>query len=172
MGILSGSEILRQINLGHIKIDPLIVENIGTNSVDVRLGEELLLIQDAVLDLKEAPGVVDRIQIPPGGFTLKKGVGYLGSTIECITTTHFVPWIDGRSTSGRYFLQTHQTAGRADCGFNGTITLELMSVHRDIWVYAGLAIAQVTFFTLDGDYVPYTGRYQHQQGPQLPKPLK
>ena len=54
---------------------------------------------------------------------------------------------------------------------SGSWTLELLATHRPVRVYAGLKIAQITFFTLEGEEKQYAGKYSGQVGPTLPKPL-
>lgn len=172
MSILSGNEILNQYYLGNIEIDPFLPQNVGPNSLDVRLGGVLLEIVDEELDMSLPPANVLRHDIPRHGFLLKKGVGYLGSIVERVCCRGFVPYIDGRSTTGRYFVQTHQTAGRGDSGWDGCFTIELQAVHRPVRVYAGMPICQLTFHKVEGRDKPYQGRYNHQSGePRLPSPL-
>jgi dCTP deaminase len=172
MSILTGPEILRQVELGNIEIDPFNAAAIGPNSINVRLGPKLLVLRDSSLDLTKAPEIIREIDIPADGYWLERGVGYLGHTIERIRTDKYVPWIDGRSTTGRYFLLLHMSAGRADLGWNGSLTLEMMALHKPVRVYAGLEVAQVSFFTVEGKIKPYEGRYQGSVGPRPPKPLQ
>lgn len=171
MGILSGPEILRQVQIGSIVIDPFDPDRVGPNSVDLCLGDTLLVIEDSELDLAAPIRRTRRVQIPPGGIYLQPGCGVLAHTVERIAAHGFVPWVDGRSTLGRYFVLAHHTAGRGDDGFDGTFTMELLATCKPVKVYAGMPMFQATFFTLDGARRPYAGRYRGQVGPQLPKPL-
>lgn len=172
MGILSGPEILKQVKLGRITITPFDESRLGPNSYDCCLGDTLLVVEDGLFDLTQEPRNVSTIKIPGSGYILKPGIGYLGSTVEQVRCDGFVPWIDGRSSVGRWFLQVHQTAGRGDDGWEGHWTLEMMPMYRSIRVYAGMPIAQTTFFTLEGERKPYAGCYSGQTGPTLPKPLQ
>lgn len=169
--MLSGFEIIKQIQCGNIEIDPFDLVNVNPNSVNVRLGNEIAWIDDVTIDLHRAPISMRVETIPPEGFLLKKSQVYLGATIERISTKCFVPVIDGRSTIGRYGLAVHITAGFGDCGFNGTFTLELEARHRDTWVRPGDLIAQVSFHEIKGTIMVYNGSYQGQTGPRGPKPL-
>lgn len=49
-------------------------------------------------------------------------------------------------------------------GFSGQITLE-MTVTKPVFVKPGDPIAQITFETVEGEIVPYKGRYAGQIGP-------
>lgn len=182
-GMLSGPEIIQQVKEGNIKIDPFDENMVGPNSLDVRLGSELIELHSfeeqfpSLMEcwdlIKPIPGHhIRNVTIRPQGYILNKGVAYLGHTIESIWCRNFVPWLDTRSTVGRYFLQCHMTAGRGDVGWEGTFTLEMMAMARSIRVYAGLPIAQISFFSVQGDIKPYSGGYNGQTGPRLPKPLK
>lgn len=172
MGILSGPEIQHQVESGAIQIEPFHRHRLGPNSLDVCLGDELLVMYDEVFDLTKAPQFIKRLRIPPEGFVLQPGLGYLGHIIETVRGDGYVPFVDGRSSVGRAFLQVHQTAGRGDDGWGpAQFTLELMATYRPVRVYAGLPIAQVYFFKLDGKRKPYSGRYALQTGPTPFKPL-
>lgn len=168
--MLSGHEIRLQVYNERITIIPFNPEQLNPNSMNVRLGDTLLYLDEVKLDLHKAPRMVE-IKIPPEGFLLKKNEVYLGSTVEVIGSDHYVPVIDGRSTIGRYGLSIHITAGFGDVGFKGTFTLEIEARHRDTLVRAGDMIAQVSFHELKGDVEKYRGSYQGQTGPRGPKPL-
>ncbi len=172
MSILSGPEIIRQVREGNIRIEPFDEARIGPNSYDVALSPTLLVMDDVVFDICKPALAVRKIEIPPEGQVISIGYGYLGSTVERITCNGFVPWLDGRSTLGRYFLQLHQTAGRGDDGFDGHFTCEITATFRAVRIYAGIPIGQVSFFRLEGERRPYAGRYQGQTGPRLPTPFK
>lgn len=171
MGVLSGPEIHRRWAQGKIEIDPFFPEMVQANSLDVRLGTQLLRMLDPVFDLSRPIMKTEELEIPPEGFVLQPGIGYLACTVERIKCYDCVPYIDGRSTVGRYFLLTHHTAGRGDVKFDGQFTLELMATYRPVRIYAGMAIAQITFMDMVGRGSEYTGRYNHQTGPRLPSPL-
>jgi len=172
VGILSGLEIKRQVELGNIAISDFDPKRLGPNSYDVRIGHQLALMLDEEFDLTVAPTKIDWFTIPDAGYLLQPRLGYLGHVLECIVCKGCVPWFDGRSTSGRYFLQVHQTAGRGDELWAGQFTMELMAMYKPVRVYTGLSIAQLSFFSLEGESSGYQGRYNNQLGPTLPKPLK
>lgn len=169
--MLSGHQIQLEVGLGGICIEPFCPEQLNPNSYNVRLGDRLLYLDETELDLHELPRMVE-LAIPPEGFLLKKGEVYLGATIETIGSEYYVPVIDGRSTTGRYGLSVHITAGFGDVGFKGTFTLEIEARHRDTWIRTGDMIAQVSFHELTGRVEKYSGSYQGQTGPRGPKPLR
>lgn len=201
MGVLSGPEIIRLVVAGRrdvpdgiawpkISIDPFVFDNVGPNSVDVRLGNRMLVYQP-----RPPCGLIERIRtwfgwtppveldahhenptidvvIPPGGMWIYPGRLYLGTTVERTVCSGVVPWLDGRSSVGRLGIQIHMTAGRGDDGFGelcdggNAWTLEISCVHA-VRIYPGMRIGQLTFFTLDGERSPYRGRYTYQPGPPV-----
>lgn len=152
-----------QLPLPAIDIEPFDPAHAGPNSYDVRLADTLLVYTAPVLDTRQANPTVKLI-IPSAGLVLSPGRLYLGSTVERIEAHGLVPWIDGRSSVGRLGMSVHVTAGRADDGWNGPLTLEITVVHP-LRVYAGDRVAQVTFFELVGPRKPYSGRYTDSAGP-------
>ncbi len=170
--MLSKLAILKEMSKGNIVIEPFRHDRLNPNSYNVCLGPEIIIPLDEKFDITKPIVNFKRIMLELGQpYELQPHVGYLGHTIERIYCRGFIPWIDGRSTTGRYFLQVHQTAGKGDDGFDGTFTLEIKAVYRPLTVYAGAPLTQVFFFRSDGESTPYDGRYQGQTGPQLPKPL-
>ena len=182
MAILTGPEILRQIAAGRIVIDPFDAAAVNPNSVDLRLGDRLLVYDPARLPFRvershgwhdassscyldaAAENPTRELAIPPCGLVLQPGTLYLASTLEYTETHGFVPYIDGKSSLGRLGVSVHVTAGRGDVGFCGRWTLELTCVHP-VRIYAGRRIAQITYHTVEGEVAEYRGRYQGDRGP-------
>lgn len=93
----------------------------------------------------------------------------LGSTVERTRTIGFVPWLDGRSTTARFGLMVHLSAGKGDNGFDGPWTLEICNLNRSpVRIYAGQRIAQVSYLTTVGEQRLYAGHYAGQDGPTPP----
>lgn len=188
MAILTGPEIKRQIGKGNIVIDPFDPKLVGPNSVDLHLGDKLLVYADRryrkcivdpippyphayAIDSRDPPETVEVPLLRADAWLLVPGRVYLGSTREYTETRGFVPYVDGRSSLGRLGVFCHVTAGRGDNGFKGEWTLELVVV-EPIVLYQGQRIAQLTFHTVEGPQVLYgatnntSGRYQGDRGPQ------
>jgi len=162
--ILSGKEIQR--NLGKkIIIEPFSPAQVGPNSYNLRLHNELITYQDEILDMKK-PHTLEKITIPTTGLVLQPGMLYLGRTVEYTATEGFVPMIEGRSSIGRLGLFIHITAGFGDVGFKGFWTLEIFCV-QPIRIYPNVEICQIFYHTIEGDYVSYTSnKYQNNHGIQ------
>lgn len=170
--------------MDEIHIDPYDPKLVGPNSVDLRLGDKLLVYENVVgfnghpgsgtpvyrkedvaicLDMRK-DNPCRELEIPEDGILLIPGILYLGTTIECIGSNQFVPIVEGRSSVGRLGLHVHVTAGFCDIGFKGQITLEIHVIHP-IRVYAGVPICQAYFLKPLGAIELYKGRYRDQIGP-------
>ena len=158
--ILSGKEILKEIEAGNIVIDPFDEKYINPNSCNLRLHNELLVYNDEILDMKK-PLETDKIVIPEEGLLLTPGKLYLGRTYEKTITNGYVPMLDGRSSVGRLGLFIHVTAGFGDAGFAGFWTLEIQCI-QPIIIYPMVAICQINYHTIQGEYEAYkSGKYQN-----------
>jgi dCTP deaminase len=150
--ILTDKTIIDEIALKNIVIEPLIEENIGTNSVDLTLSKTLLMYTEHLLDVRKKNSYVP-ICIPEDGLILKPSILYLASTVEYTETLRHVPIIQGKSSLGRLGLFVHITAGFGDVGFKGHWTLELACI-QPVRIYAGMKIAQICYH--DISEMPYT----------------
>jgi dCTP deaminase len=147
--ILSDKRILEEIDSGNIIIEPFKRECLGTNSYDVHLGKHLATYRSRVLDAK-VHNEIDAFEIPKEGFVLQTNTLYLGVTMEYTETHRHVPFLEGKSSTGRLGIDIHATAGKGDVGFCNTWTLEI-SVAQPVRVYAGMPIGQLIYFVVEGD---------------------
>lgn len=172
MAILTGTEILKRVEAGDIVIDPFdpALVNVDGVSVDVRLGDTLLRAyqDEAFWPGDDQSANFETLYLPTIGYTLEPGEFYLAHTVEQIGSTKFVPVLHGKSTNARCSMVIHQTAGLAEPHFFGQVTCEI-TVTVPVRVWPGMRIAQVTFETVEGEIVPYQGRYQGQRGPTPPR---
>ncbi len=157
---LTGPAIRAAIEDGYIQVEPYLPENVGPDSLDLRLHPELKVYTDETLDAKKA-NATRKFIIPEEGLVLEPGELYLGRTVERTATPRHLPRVEGRSSVGRLGVFVHVTAGRGDHGFNGTWTLEILAV-KPVRIYPNMRICQISFATLEGPLEPYTGRYQGQ----------
>ena len=163
--ILSGLEIIRQIELGQIVIDPFERNRVNANSYNLCLYNKIYVYKDKILDMKSQLEL-DEITIPETGLTLQPDQLYLGRTYEYTRTESFVPMLEGRSSIGRLGLNIHVTAGFGDVGFRGYWTLEMHCIYPTI-IYPMVEICQIYYHTISGDYEKYnSGKYQDNTGVQ------
>ncbi len=147
--ILTDKEILKEIVDKSIVIEPYDPTCLGTNSYDVHLGAHLATYIDEVLDAKKH-NKIKHFDIEEDGFVLQPGVLYLGVTKEYTETHKHVPFLEGKSSTGRLGIDIHATAGKGDVGFCNTWTLEI-SVSQPVKVYAGMPIGQLIYFKIEGE---------------------
>lgn len=147
--ILSDKRILEEIESGSIVIEPFKREHLGSNSYDVHLGKHMATYRNRVLDAK-VHNEVDAFEIPKEGFVLQPNTLYLGVTMEYTETHKHIPFLEGKSSTGRLGIDIHATAGKGDVGFCNTWTLEI-SCMQPVRVYAGMPIGQLIYFVVDGD---------------------
>lgn len=181
-GILSGPEILRQIELGSIEIDPFRKEHVNPVSVDLTLGDQVVVYSEWV-ETHQAPGmplgsmwetlscVVDmkeeqkvrKFKIGEQGILLQPGILYLMHTAERVLAKGHVPVLDGKSSIGRLGIMIHQTAGFGDPGFDGQYTLEVTTVHP-VLIYAGVRFCQIRFHSICGEVASYQSHRSNYLG--------
>ena len=156
--ILSGKEIInRQGN--DIIIDPFNEKQVNPNSYNLKLHNELVVYDAAVLDMKK-DNTGTKMIIPEEGLLLESHKLYLGRTVEYTETHNLIPMLEGRSSVGRLGLFVHVTAGFGDVGFKGYWTLEIFCV-QPIKIYPNIEICQIFYHSIDVDYTSYEGgKYQ------------
>jgi dCTP deaminase len=149
--ILSDSRILEEIAAGNIVIEPYDRKYLGSNSYDVHLGKQLAIYNDNVLDARKH-NQISHFEIPEDGLVIQPGTLYLGVTQEYTETHAHVPFLEGKSSTGRLGIDIHATAGKGDVGFCNTWTLEISCVHP-VRIYAGMPIGQLIYFPVDGEVI-------------------
>ncbi|MFT4062720.1 MAG: dCTP deaminase [Edaphocola sp.] len=146
--ILSDLRILEEIDKGTIVIEPYDRKYLGSNSYDVHLSKHLATYKNKELDARKH-NEIEHFEIPEEGFVLQPGTLYLGVTEEYTETHEHVPFLEGKSSTGRLGIDIHATAGKGDVGFCNTWTLEISCVHP-VRVYAGMPVGQLIYFPVDG----------------------
>lgn len=147
--ILSDKRILEEIEAGNIIIEPFKPACLGTNSYDVHLGKYLACYKNRVLDAK-MHNEIEHFEIPKDGYVLQPNTLYLGVTLEYTETHKQVPFLEGKSSTGRLGIDIHATAGKGDVGFCNTWTLEI-SATQPVKIYAGMPIGQLIYFEVQGE---------------------
>jgi dCTP deaminase len=179
--ILSDSAILTAIEKGDIVISPFERSQLGSNSYDVRLGSTLKVYdingmdfdkqgQFFYIDAKKDNPTYE-IEIPEDGFILMPNELYLGSTVEYTETHNLVPFLEGKSSTGRLGISVHATAGKGDAGFCGHWTLEIR-VEIPVKIYPNMPIAQLIYFPTMGNVLQdYASKPNAKYANQGAKPV-
>lgn len=174
--ILTGHEIELLRHAHKLTIEPFDIRNMGPNSYNVCLHNELLVYMKNtrkrrfdpitnechyVLDMK-SDNAVHKCTIHEDGYLLTPGTLYLGRTVE-YTETHapYVPMLEGRSSIARLGMSIHATAGFGDIGYKGHWTLEI-SVTEPLIVYPWVPVGQLFYLKAEGQINKiYQGKYQN-----------
>ncbi len=153
--MLSGDEIVKQIEEGNIVIEPFDKSKLNPNSYNLTLGNEVAVYMEPVLDFKKVakPRI---IPIPDEGLILMPNNIYLAGTMEYTETNNFVPQISGRSSIGRVGLAVHMGASLGENGYKGKWTFSI-SCSMPVRVHKGMTIGQIYYFPIVGsDEIKYT----------------
>ena len=163
--IISDSTLREYLKNGTIIIDPLEDFQIQPASVDLRLGNHFLVVDEHSTEIISMDMPIhyreinkDDIIIPPQSFIL-------ATTMEYIKVPHdMIAFVEGRSSIGRMGLFI-QNAGWVDPGFEGEITLEIFNANSlPIKLTSGRRICQLVFSQMDKATLnPYQGKYQGQR---------
>jgi dCTP deaminase len=183
--ILSDGDICRRLEDGDLVIEPLDDPELQIQpaSVDLRLGRTFLEFQRTNIPCihpgseREIDEYVDETTVPEGeDFILHPGDFVLGTTLERVEIPpDLIAHVEGRSSLGRLAIVVHATAGLADPGYQGQITLELSNLGAaPVALAPEMRISQLTFTELssraDRPYGEERGsKYQNQEGPQASK---
>ncbi|MEO9144321.1 MAG: dCTP deaminase [Ginsengibacter sp.] len=169
--ILSDKRILEEIEKQTIIIKPYDRSQLGSNSYDVHLGKSLATYKDKILDSKKH-NEIEYFEIPEEGFVLEANQLYLGVTFEYTETHAHVPFLEGKSSTGRLGIDIHATAGKGDVGFCGHWTLEI-SCKIPVRIYAGMPIGQLIYFPVEGEVeVKYDSKKNAKYSNQPDRPIE
>ncbi|CCQ34569.1 putative deoxycytidine triphosphate deaminase protein [Halorhabdus tiamatea SARL4B] len=180
--ILSDADILDRLEAGDLVVEPLDEPDLQIQpaSIDLRLGREFLEFQHANIpcihptsEQEVAEYVEETVVDDDGEFILHPGDFVLGTTVETVEIPDdLIAHVEGRSSLGRLAVVVHATAGLADPGYRGQITLELSNLGTaPVALTPGMRISQLTFTELSSPAErPYGeergSKYQGQEGPQ------
>jgi len=176
---------------GRIVLEDTFEGAISVNSVDVRLGPEMWVLEPReggypIDPYADSSALFTKVEPLDGTlFHLQAGRLYLASTIERIGTRVLTaaqrdaglralcPDIGAKSTAGRWGLTVALCAGKGDVGYASRWTLEVRPA-VSIVLKVGTVIAQVRFTEVVGEAPDYAAKPDNYAGElrQLPKPLK
>ncbi len=163
--ILSDATLKRMIDSGELDVNPLVDNSIQPASIDCRLGDHFLVMEDKNMGVVRLDDEIlyrdfngPNLTLPPHSFVL-------ATTMEYVRLpNNLTAFVEGRSSIGRIGLFI-QNAGWVDPGFEGRITLELYNASSlPIMLQAGRRICQLVFCSMDREAEkPYAGKYQGQK---------
>ena len=89
---------------------------LGSNSYDVHLSRHLAVYKEKELDAKKHNQITE-IEIPAEGFVLQPGMLYLGVTQEYTESHLHIPFLEGKSSTGRLGIHIHGNRRQGRCWF-------------------------------------------------------
>ena len=156
--ILTGQEIKNRVELGQIVISPFLPQNINPNSYNFRLGHEMIVYEEDVID-PQKKSKTRSIYIEREGYVLQPRHLYLATTMELLGSEYFVPTYAARSSIARLGMFINLSASLGDIGFIGKWTIQLYAINP-VRIYAGMNIGQMMFWRTQGQIILYKGKYQ------------
>ena len=172
--MLSGKEIRKLIASGDLRVEPFTSELIRENGIDLRIGDEIAVLLNNPIPLD--PDEIGRVNLREyykvlklnSSFILQPYMKILVSTLEYIRMPDDIAGlVELRSTFARLGLSIPPTV--IDSGFEGQITLEIHGGAFPVVLKKGARFAHIVFYRIEGEPVPYRGRYQGQRGVTLPR---
>ena len=170
MAVLTRDVILRELESGRLRIEPLAPEQVGPASIDLTLGNEIRVltpsadaipIRDEVdfLDHTESQTLDEPYVLPPGG-TIH------GITVEKISLPpDLCGFLEGRSRFARLGLMIHVTSAFVQPGVSNRQVLEMSNVAgHPLQIHAGVRLCQIVLMRTEGQAV-YRGRFADQEHP-------
>ncbi|HOA41154.1 MAG TPA: dCTP deaminase [Halanaerobiales bacterium] len=163
--ILSDKTIKDLRDQGKLIIEPMEDYQIQPASVDLRLGDSFLKLDENMTEVMTLDSEIkyvsyrsEELIIPPHSFLLATTMEYLELPND------ITAFVEGRSSIGRMGLFI-QNAGWVDPGFKGQITLELYNANSlPIRLATGRRICQLVLARMDQKALkPYQGKYMNQR---------
>jgi dCTP deaminase len=184
--VLNKTEILGCLDRPDLRqrlvITPLLdpAESVGPSSVDVRLGNQFIVMRREafpLLNIRQIPSLTknlgryqERVVKRVGErFVLHPRQLVIGSTLEYVQLpADIMCYVIGKSSWGRMGLII-ATATKVDPGFRGCITLEVVNEGEiPLVLYPGIMIAQLVLQWMTPG-TRYSGRYDCPIGPEFPR---
>ncbi len=165
--ILSDRDIVKALDEGRIKIDPMpdLERQLGSVSVDFRLGPTFMMFEHsrhAYIDPRHPSSIGDAMRtIEVSGeepFIMQPGDFALASTIESLELPDdLLGRLEGRSSIARLGITVHSTAAVFEPGWIGTATMELSNLGRmAVALYPGMRVCAFSFETVSSPVMtPY-----------------
>ena len=163
--ILSDKTLEQLITDGKLIVDPITEGAIQPASIDCRLGNHFLVIEENRMDILTMDSEIEYREFDSETITIPPHSFLLATTYEYVKLpNNITAFVEGRSSIGRIGLFI-QNAGWVDPGFEGRLTLELYNANSlPIKLRAGRRMCQLVFCKMDQEAkCPYQGKYQGQE---------
>lgn len=160
VGMISGEEIKRRMEMGDIVVTPQDNIVINPNSINLSLNKTIGYYTEPILDLKKN-NPIETIDILDNGMVLYPDEIYVAISNEWTETNSLIPMISGRSSLGRLGCHVHCSAGMGSIGYKGYWHMGIRTT-IPIRVYRNMKCCQIYYFIPQGDIgCTYNGMMQH-----------
>ncbi|MCP4005358.1 MAG: dCTP deaminase [bacterium] len=171
MSVLTRDSIIRELESGRLRVEPLGRDQIGPASIDLHLGSELRVLrlhQNGPVQVTDDGESEPETEVIPfeRPYVLDPGHTVHGVTLERI----FLPpdicgWLEGRSRIARLGLTVHVTSGFVHPGVANHQVLEMSNVSSaQLAIHPGIRICQIVLQRCEGEAV-YSGKFADQDSP-------
>ena len=170
MAVLTHDAILRELEMGRLRIDPLERDQIGPASIDLTLGDEIRVLEPggAAIPISDDADfrqhtTAHRLDAP---YVLPPGGTIHGITAERITLPEdLCGFLEGRSRYARLGLMIHVTSAFVQPGVSNRQVLEMSNLAgHSLAIQAGVRLCQIVLMRTEGR-ARYTGRFADQERP-------
>lgn len=167
MGILSKSEIEKEIKKGNIKITPYNKKNLGPASYDFTLDNKFRIfnLNLKIFNIEEKADYRKLSTFKKSkSITLNPGDFALGITKERIKLNGgLCGWLSGRSRFARLGIGVHVTSNFIQPGVDNKQILEIKNLgNTPLKINADTRIIQIVFERIEGKVTKYTGKFVKQ----------
>lgn len=171
--ILSDFDLINYIKSGRLVIEPFSDEIVRENGLDLRIGDEVCILNEVntVLDPYDTNVDINTFYncFKTDEIVFEPRKIYLATTVEYIKVPpELMAFVELRSTFARMGLSIPPTI--IDGGFEGQITIEIHTSTFPIKIRKNTRFLHIVFSKVSTPIQkPYTGRYQGQRGVRPPK---
>jgi len=144
--ILTGPEIINELEAGNIHISPFDSANVSPNAYDFHIGDSLI---EYPLDRIALPNDGTPSIIPPSGKLLLPGRLYLGITVEVTGSNIYSQFLNGDRSLGSLGIWVNVTAPLGHVGSSIRWTLEI-TVIKPVMIYPFSKFGKIAFLRNSG----------------------
>jgi len=168
MAVLTRNAILAEIEAGNVSITPFELDQLGSASIDLTLGDEIRVIQSGArpIDVLADSDFRDftRVERLDDPYVLAPGSTIHGITRERIRLPrNLCGFLEGRSRFARLGLMIHVTSAFVQPGVDNRQVLEMSNVSgHPLRLHAGVRVCQIVLMRTEGE-AAYAGRFAEQE---------
>ena len=168
MAVLTRDAILREMELGRLRVEPFALDQLGPASIDLTLGDEIRVIEPGPTPIPIRDDAdyraYTRRQRLDGPYLLAPGDTIHGITRERVSLApDLCGFLEGRSRFARLGVMIHVTSAFVQPGVSNRQVLEISNVSgRTLEIRAGVRICQLVILRTEGS-AAYQGRFADQR---------